>query len=976
MLFAVSLSVVRPLRSESLSGGTAGLEEVWGSDLRTLRTPLVNLRYDVSLEPMARRILPRLQSYLATLQKDLRFRLRRPLDLYLVARGFGNAFVMPAISSSSSFSLIPSSLPAAELGADVFVYAGTEEDFFTVFTHEVMHYIEFDQRMAPWRTLFGDAPYATPYPTGWMTEAWAVNHESRGRSNLGRMQESYFGALLRAGVSARASKEPTEWDLSRNNPEWVPVGAHYVVGSNFYYFLKERYGQRKLDKFVIHENSGGLSSAYTDVFGRSFAELWSDFQAETRRKTEAVESAAVTAQRPGASDRIVFDDALDTIGALGTTSGGETVFIGTSISRMNEVYRLGADGSVRDHHGFFEWWSPWRGPLSSAPLDWSAGSGDSALYYFAAQSNADGNSSIPGLYLYDFEQQTRRRVLELPRARSAVVAADAETYFVLRQPDLNVTIFTLEKGRLQSSNSVLEVLGRWNEFSSVAHLRLSHDGRTLIFSAIKKGGSWGVYSVRPEAGQTPRLLIDTPGQDLFPVSTAQGLYFLSDLDGRSFQVYRLTNACLSQITREPFFVRSFVVKPGGHVWAISRRGQRERLVEVAESEASDCLANVPHPVIVAEESPAPTTAEPEQESAWSALVPATRTLQPRYDSDAGWGGQALLAGESPYKDWGWALLGNVDFRRTEDHAFALALGFRQNFPCLLNVHVENSRLAAGSAYVDDGRFLTTSADFSRSFNNHNFSFRLIHSADVSPQDYGSAFGFSAAHAFSNARRSWLSADAQEGWGVNTAVVTYPEYFGSTATRTLFRGTQHFYLPLLNGIFPTHSLEIEFAEVKGIGSKVALTGSDNTSRRPFHFSSALAQSYGIPSYVYPLVTVRGYSDQFLKGDLALGAHLTYTIPLNFLRSGVSTLAGRRWLNPETTAFLLSLFFDQGYLSGSSAAEAGSGSQSLASTGVQLHWQLWENENHQTGTRATYVFAKELNLDRKVEHTLLLESFLTF
>jgi len=244
----------------AITSGSESVDAISGGSYRTFRLPSHHLHFDVELERLARSLAPRFENYLDGLQSRLKFRLKRPMPVFLVKRGFGNAFVTFPSAASPSFSVLSPRLTAAELGSPTFLYAGDDEGVFDTFRHEAMHYVEEDQRRSFWSALMGDAPYSLPSGTAWAAEAWAVVHEKPSNPYSGRMKESYFGALMRANVSGRATPAPTEWDLSANNPDWRLLGSHYVVGSNFFAFLARTHGLAKVDDFMIHRNGFSASS--------------------------------------------------------------------------------------------------------------------------------------------------------------------------------------------------------------------------------------------------------------------------------------------------------------------------------------------------------------------------------------------------------------------------------------------------------------------------------------------------------------------------------------------------------------------------------------------------------------------------------------------------------------------------------------------------------------------------------------------
>ncbi|MEO5668785.1 MAG: hypothetical protein ABIR96_12055, partial [Bdellovibrionota bacterium] len=123
--------LLSPLSSRAtIQAGNDGLESVWGAEYRSFQSNLVTLRYDITLEPLARQLFPRIHAHLQKLQQEMGFKLNRPFPVFLLSRAFGNAFVAFPTVASPSFSVISPRLSAVELSSPTFLYAGDEEDFF------------------------------------------------------------------------------------------------------------------------------------------------------------------------------------------------------------------------------------------------------------------------------------------------------------------------------------------------------------------------------------------------------------------------------------------------------------------------------------------------------------------------------------------------------------------------------------------------------------------------------------------------------------------------------------------------------------------------------------------------------------------------------------------------------------------------------------------------------------------------------
>jgi|GEM_PF-1485488 len=973
-LIAILLATL-PVNAQELSSGSPSLEAVSGVDQLSLATENVILRFDVSLEPLARELLPRIDALIEKLETRLKFKLKNPMPLYLVSRGFGNAYVMGPYIAAPAYSVVPGTLTSAEIGSPIFSYAGFEEDSFDVFAHELMHYIEVDQEIPAWGVVFGEGAYNLPDNSSWMSEGWAVIHESRAAFLKGRMKKSLFGALLESNLSERDDGKLTGWDLSRNNPEWKFVGSMYVTGASFLDFLARKYGRNKVDELMLSRHPFSPTSAYTEVFGKSFSTLLEEFNSELTRERENSKTRRLAPT--------LFEGDLGLVGDIGVTQQGDLVFLGSGLSQNSKIYRLSQEGLPKDKAAFFEWFSPISGNLSSAPLEWSAQSGTETLDYFAAQESPANNEAIPGIYRYDMRDHTRRLMRSLPLARTAVVLPDGDTFYVLRQVDRNKSVFALEQGKLSNAQLPNTELTRIETLKSVSMLTWNEQNKVLTFAGIEAGGSWAVYQTSAVPGSKPERMIDTNGQDLYPASTPEGLVFLSDLDDTRFQVYRLKGQELCPLSDEPYFVRSFKPLADGGFVAVSRRGTREILVRLTGEPVGPCrdLKRFNAPRTQPETFEASTNTA-FRESSRSAFIPNTRILIPSYYKSYGLGLQALLAGESPYKDWSWSLLGDLDTKNKDAYVVAGTVGFRQAYPWLSRVTLESSTRAIGrGGPYEDTRYLTTAYVGSYIASNHTYQLQLLSSlqtaTDVPLYKDKGAFSMGVRHTFSNTQSVALAAGPQRGLVLSEAYQLSPSYFGTILEPKILDLRQRIYVPLVASIFPTHSLSIQLTQSFSSDTYLFLTGSGGRGRI---FSYSASNEYTQDPHLSPLAgnhqDIYGYPGFLASGDKLFTQSVYYALPLNFMQYGLSTLFGRRWLNPESSQMTLTLFYESMRVSGYDLEERLEGSTFLSSTGFVTTWSLWMSESQNTGISASYIFAKELGREKNTTSLLSTSARIVF
>lgn len=957
----------------TLSSGSFDVQVISGGRYKTLESANVVLRFDEALENKARKLLPVAQALLSDYQLKKNFTLNRKLTLYLVKNSFGNAFVsFPFLNPTHM--VLPAELSIASSQNRLFMFAGSDGTPFDVFQHEVMHFIEVDQLFAPWSVIIGDGAYDLPHHPSWMMEAWAVLHEGGSNPYKGRMKPSYYGALFKSELASRDAKFPSRWDLSSQNPNWSLLGAHYITGANFYNYLDKNYGRKKLDDFVLKENGFSLNSSYVRSLGKSFSELFTDY-----KNTFNVETAKKSTE--GASV-VVLDKNIQKIDSLGMTSSQNLIFAGLQLNKTPKIYEHSLKLGTTTERDFFEWMSPFFERRSELPIDWSSASSSKGLYYFSAQLNQDGNEKVAGIYFYDLKENASRKVISIPGARAALVHPDGQSFITIVQKNKDRDVFDVYKGQLNAANTMLSI-ATITDFSDVSNLSWSEDRSRIYFSGIKAGQSWAFYELSLEASSAiPRLLVDTPGQDILGKLHKGKVYLLSDLNlSEGFQLYSLDGNKLCQVTQEPYLVKDFVFDENSNVYLSSRREGRDVIVRVTNLASKNCLVPATQKYEAAKSYETSNVETAFKESEWKGLLPNTRAILPSYHSRYGFAYDALLSGEGPYKDWSWSLMGRWQDEFPRDYLVGATLELRQFFPYVLTLDSLYSPHVMGSFFMSEAHFLTNSIELERKFGLHELTLRAAHSTQVdsrlSPsEDIGEAFSFGLAHEFENTTSSVLAVAPQRGWTSYIAAEHFPSYFQGTVPRTRLFAEQSVFLPITESFFPTHSFSLNFSELKSWNALSYAEGFQQGYRYESLAESELTQNPRLNGLTRSDLSIRGYSDTYYDGDLALKASVEYVFPLNFLQYGIPQLIGRRYLSPESSVPKITLFYDACDIRGMEESYYGFESKILHSTGFQASWSLWTNETHRTGVLATYTYAKELTDDKDVDQSIDLTAKFVF
>ena len=172
------------------------------------------------------------------------------------------------------------------------IIGNTDDWMRLVFTHEYTHILHLDKSRG-WigglRRVFGRSPILFPnlfLPT-WQIEGIATYQESAGTPQ-GRVRAGDARAIVQ--VATGAGRFLPLDRASNSLVDWPSGNAPYVYGGLFHQYLADRFGADALAR-LRDETAGRLpyfgAPAFKKVFNRSLGDLWSDFEADSRRGTSA-----------------------------------------------------------------------------------------------------------------------------------------------------------------------------------------------------------------------------------------------------------------------------------------------------------------------------------------------------------------------------------------------------------------------------------------------------------------------------------------------------------------------------------------------------------------------------------------------------------------------------------------------------------------------------------------------------------------
>ena len=152
-----------------------------------------------------------------------------------------------------------------------------------VLSHEFFHIVHLDKASGPPLALRDVLGRLLPFfpnvlQPSWILEGLAVNNESEAARGYGRLGHSHFEGMMRAEV-ARGLRPLSEVNAEGRG---FPLNRDYLYGSYFFAFLRERYGEDAIPRFVESYSANvvpfKVQSNPIALTGKPMDALWADYQ--------------------------------------------------------------------------------------------------------------------------------------------------------------------------------------------------------------------------------------------------------------------------------------------------------------------------------------------------------------------------------------------------------------------------------------------------------------------------------------------------------------------------------------------------------------------------------------------------------------------------------------------------------------------------------------------------------------------------
>ncbi len=429
---------------------------------------------------------------------------------------------------------------------------GDHDDWLgTLITHEQTHVVHLDTiggLPALVNRVLGKVWAPNLVQPRWFIEGLATHMESALTAG-GRIRSSMFEMYIR--MDALEGRLMRMDQVSNGMDRWPRGNAYYLYGSRFVRWLAETHGQEALAamsrEYGRRAIPYGLNRTAKRVTGRTFDELWDDWQADLVAKSEALQ-ARVEAEGRVEGERLTrYGD----IARSPRWLDDETlVYFANDGSHDSQLRAMDRDGG--DHRQLVRavgnvYWGPMDGGRS---LIFGQPDGHRDIYFFY------------DLFRFDRETEELTRLTHGLRAREPDVSPDGRWVAFTRSGAGTTHLMIAETDDIEATQRPLV---RSRRYEQAYTPRFSPDGRTVAFSHWRAGGYRDIRLVDVASGEVREVTHDR-ALDTGPAWAPDGrhLYFSSDRSGVA-NLYRweVSSGDLEQITNVVAGAYSPDVSPDG-----------------------------------------------------------------------------------------------------------------------------------------------------------------------------------------------------------------------------------------------------------------------------------------------------------------------------------------------------------------------------------------------------------------------------
>lgn len=585
---------------------------------RTLTTEHFELHYHTPLGVLARRTAAILEQVHARLVPIMEHETEGRVHVVLTdgtdgANGSASALPFPTMRL---FATAPEDLAAL---------SDYDDWMLGLITHEHTHILHLDNISglpAIINAIFGRVYAPNQVQPRWFIEGYATHMESSETSG-GRLRSSTFEMFMRmATLEDRLLRID---QLSNGIDDWPQGNSFYLYGSRFVDYIATEHGQESLA--AMAQDYGGnlvpyaLNRTARRATGRSFTELYDDWQDTLRARHGAVRDSVV-------SDGVMEGRRITHHGQfarapryLDEQTVGYYVSDGENNGELRAVdARTGANP---------------RSLTRSAGESYFAPHPDGRRLFFHSGDNVRDIYFLKDLFSLDRRSGEVTRLTNGRRAKEPDISPDGRRVVFTSNSSGTTHLMIADTTDVDGS---AEVLLRSPRYEQIYTPRFSPDGRTVAFSRWGRHGHRDIVLLELASGELTRVTHDR-ALDTGPCFSPDGrrLFFSSDRSGiPNIYVYDLAGGQTQQVTN---------VVAGAYHPAISPSGRRMVYLgytsygyDLFEMELDPATFRNAAPYVddrpPSDAGVAPITAISERYRAWPTLVPRSFLLE-QYDDGFG-----------------------------------------------------------------------------------------------------------------------------------------------------------------------------------------------------------------------------------------------------------------------------------------------------------------------------------------------------
>ena len=435
-----------------------------------------------------------------------------------------------------------------------------------VFTHEYTHTLHLDQVSgvpAGARKLFGRStgsilPFFTfpqIWAPAWVAEGYAIYEESE--TGYGRGGSALYNAMMRQEVIKGITSLTGESYEGYSGSRW-PFGQVYLYGSYLMEYIKERYGEKRLQQYMSTYSRNWIpwrmSNRAWRTLGVTGEQLWGDFEKYLiKRFTPQIEEIKAR----GVPDGRVVASTPYLNRMITAGPDGSLFYYHYDASSKPEVRQLYADGTQRTLAKLIGVtslrYAPQRGLL-------------------VTQLNICDNTRLYNdLLILDPTDGYLQRITECQRILRADADRTSGTLYGVRGGE---GVFALV--RIKPDGDI-QVLDQLNNGDVLGQLSVSPDGRFIVANVkrLEHGwnlerfdltdGRWSLLTANPDLEMSPRFGADS-----------QTLYFISDHGGNlNARRMNLASGEVQTITNTLGYIAEVETSPASGIWVVEYTGEGE-----------------------------------------------------------------------------------------------------------------------------------------------------------------------------------------------------------------------------------------------------------------------------------------------------------------------------------------------------------------------------------------------------------------